>query len=431
MSDANFLDRPLTGLISKGGDLACADYERNGGYRAVREMIATMSPDAVVARVTESDLRGRGGAGFPTGKKWSLVPRGGGSPRPKYLIVNADEMEPGTFKDRYLLERNPHQVIEGAIIASFAIEAEIAIIFLRWEYTVAAKRLRQSIAEAYAAGYLGPNIRGSKFTLKMHVHVSAGRYICGEETALLNAMEGKRAIPRNKPPFPVVAGLFGKPTVVNNTETVCNLPHILNNGASWFRGLGTAQDSGTKMYGVSGRVKRPGLFELPMGSTVGEILGRAGGMIDGYTLRGFQPGGASTDFLVPQPADLPMDFGSIQKAGSRLGTGNIIVLDHKTCPVGMVRNLIAFFARESCGWCTPCRDGLPWAEWLLDAIESGTGRTEDLASLEHICFMAWIGKTFCALAPGAIEPLRSALRLFREDFERHIAEKKCPYRVGL
>jgi NADH-quinone oxidoreductase subunit F len=423
-------ERPLTGNIRPGEPpLDIAGYERAGGYQALRKALKTMTPEAVMKEVADSKLRGRGGAGFPTGQKWSFVPRGEDAPQPKYLVVNADEMEPGTFKDRLLLEGNPHQMIEGVILSAYAIEAEIAYIFVRGEYRLAIERLERATAEAAARGYLGRDILGSDFSLECHVHTSAGRYLCGEETALLTSLEGQRAIPRAKPPFPQAVGLWGRPTVVNNVETLCNVPHIVARGAEWFKGLSLGTDGGTKVYGASGRVARPGLWELPMGTPLREILEEhAGGMRDGYALRGLLPGGASTDFLLPEHLDVAMDFASVEKAGSRLGTGTMIVLDDKTCPIGMLRNLEHFFAQESCGWCTPCRDGLPWVERILDAIERGEGREEDLGILEmHTRFLG-PGRTFCAHAPGAMEPLQSGLKYFRADFEHHIREHRCPWR---
>jgi NADH-quinone oxidoreductase subunit F len=388
-----------------------------------------MTPAEVSELVKDSNLRGRGGAGFPTAQKWSFVPMGDDAPRPKFLIANADEMEPGTFKDRLLLEGDPHQLLEGMLISAYAIQAEVAYIFLRWEYKLAAERLTKAIAEAYGAGYLGHNILGSGYRLELYLHVSAGRYMCGEETGLLNALEGKRATPRSKPPFPQTSGLWGKPTIVNNVETLCNLPHIINNGAEWFKDLSHSQDSGTKIYGVSGRVRRPGAWELPMGTTIREILeDHAGGMRDGCKFRGLLPGGASTDFLVEEHLDVKMDFDSVQKAGSRLGTGTMIVLDDQTCPVGMVHNLERFFAQESCGWCTPCRDGLPWTAQILQALEDGRGQPRDLQRLALHTKLLGPGHTFCALAPGAMEPLQSALKYFKEDFEQHIREHRCPWR---
>jgi NADH-quinone oxidoreductase subunit F len=424
------MERPLTKNIRPGQEpLSIAEYEQAGGYRAARKSLTGMTPKDVQEVVTAAQLRGRGGAGFPAGMKWGFVPMGGKAPQPKYFIVNADEMEPGSFKDRFLLEGDPHQLIEGIIVASYAVEAARAFIFLRQGYSLAGKRLNRAISEAYERGYLGENVLGSRYRLDLRIHTSAGRYICGEETALINALEGKRAIPRAKPPFPVVCGLWGKPTVMNNVETVCSVPHIVNHGADWYRKLGTGGDSGTKIYGVSGRVRRPGLWELPMGTTVRELIEEhAGGMQDGYRLRGFLPGGASTDFLLPEHLDVPMDFDSVANAGSRLGTGTITVLDDRTCPVGFMHTIEAFFRRESCGWCTPCREGLPWIERTLLAIEQGSGRPEDLDILAQQCRLLGPGSTFCALAPGAVEPLQSALRFFREDFERHITEKKCPWK---
>jgi len=423
------LERPLTRNIRPGAEPPdLAQYERSGGYQALRKALRGMTPEAVRKTVADAGLRGRGGAGFPTGQKWSFVPMGADAPRPKYLVANADEMEPGTFKDRLLMEGDPHQLLEGMILAAYAIQAEVAYVFMRGEYHLPARRVRQAIAEAYAQGYLGKDILGSGYGLELHVHTSAGRYLCGEETALLNALEGKRAIPRAKPPFPQAAGLWGKPTVVNNVETLCNVPHIVDQGPAWYKGLSRCGDAGTKIYGASGKVRRPGAWELPMGTPIREILEEhAGGMREGHAFRGLLPGGASTDFLVAEHLDTPMDFDSIARAGSRLGTGTMIVLDDRTCPVGMVRNLEHFFAQESCGWCTPCRDGLPWVEVLLDDIEAGRGRIEDLEVLAmHTKFLG-PGHTYCAHAPGAMEPLQSALKYFADDFERHVREGRCPW----
>jgi len=405
-----------------------AEYRRTGGYDAVEKALRDMSPQDVRGMVSDANLRGRGGAGFPTGKKWSFVPMGEDAPQPKYLVVNADEMEPGTFKDRLLLEGDPHQMIEGAILSAYAIGASQAYIFLRGEYVTAARTLRRAIAEAKDAGMLGRAIGGSDFGLELHLHLSAGRYICGEETALLSALEGHRAIPRTKPPYPQAAGLWGHPTVVNNVETLCNVPHIVARGAEWFRSLSRTDDGGTKLYGASGRVRRPGLWELPMGTTAREIIDEhAGGMRDGYRFRGLLPGGASTDFLIDEHLDLPLDFDGPSQAGSRLGTGTMIILDDRTCPVGLCLNLEQFFAQESCGWCTPCRDGLPYVAETLAAIEDGRGRPDDLDLLDQHTHLLGMGHTFCAHAPGAMEPLQSALRFFRDDFERHIRERRCSY----
>jgi NADH-quinone oxidoreductase subunit F len=404
-------------------------YERRGGYRAVQKALGQMTPQEVTEVVKASNLKGRGGAGFPTGLKWSFVPMGEGAPQRKYLIANADEMEPGSFKDRLLLEGDPHLLIEGMILSAYAIQADVGYIFLRWAYKTAERRLRAAIEQAYRAGYLGADILGSGYNFELRLHVSAGRYMCGEETGLLNSLEGRRAIPRAKPPYPQTSGLWGKPTIVNNVETLCCVPYIIDHGAEAFKELSRTQEGGTKIYGVSGRVAAPGAWELPMGTTLREILEEhGGGMRAGYAFRGVLPGGASTDFLVREHLDLQMDFETVMGAGSRLGTGTMIVLDDQTCPVAMVLNLERFFAQESCGWCTPCREGLPWVARLLAAIEEGRGRPGDLERLARHAKLLGPGHTFCALAPGAVEPLQSALKYFREDFERHIDEGGCPWR---
>ena len=423
------MERPLTKNIRPGQEpLSLKEYEAAGGYRSLEKAFG-MAPKDVIELVKASGLRGRGGAGFPTGMKWGLAPPASSVPQPRYFVVNADEMEPGAFKDRFLLEGDPHLLIEGIIVSSYAVEADRAYIFLRQEYFLAERLLRRAIEEARQAGYLGERIKGTGYRLDIRIHTSAGRYICGEETALISALEGRRPIPRAKPPFPVACGLWGRPTIVNNVETAANVPAIVNNGAAWYRSLGLAHDSGTKIYGVTGRVKRPGAWELPMGTSIRELIeDHAGGMQDGFLLRGILPGGASTDLLLPEHLDTPMDFESVARTGSRMGTGTLTVLDDRTCPVGFVRNMLAFFSRESCGWCTPCREGLPWIVNLLTAIERGEGQFDDLAVLEEQCRSLGPGNTFCALAPGAVEPLQSALKLFRTDFERHIKEKKCPWK---
>ncbi len=424
------METPLTNNILRGKPVDLKAYEESGGYQGLRKALMK-SPEDLISIVKDSGLKGRGGAGFNTGTKWSFVPMGKDAPKEKYLVANADEMEPGTFKDRLLLEGDPHQLIEGMIIASYAIQASSGFIFLRWAYKNSADQLRKALAEAREAGYLGKNILNSGFDLDIHLHVSAGRYICGEETGLLNALEGKRAIPRSKPPFPQVSGLFGKPTIVNNVETLCNLPHIIDKGNEWYKSLSKSDEGGTKLYGVSGKVKNPGCWELPLGTTMREIIEEhAGGMLEGYRFRGALPGGASTDFLVEEHMDTVLDFASAMKAGSRLGTGTLVILDDRTCPVGFVHNLEKFFAHESCGWCTPCRDGLPWVEKVLYAIENGEGVESDMEILDFHTHYLSPGHTYCALAPGAMEPLQSALKYFREDFMRHINEKRCPWRIN-
>ena len=423
------MEKPLTQHINpQSPPLTLKEYQKVGGYAGVIKALKEMTPPEVTNLVKTSNLLGRGGAGFPTGVKWGLVPMDEDA-GVKYLVCNADEMEPGTFKDRYLLEGNPHQLIAGMIIAAYAIQARNAYIFLRWAYKKAETELRKAITEAYDAGYLGKNILGSGFDLELNVHSSAGRYICGEETALLNSLEGKRAIPRTKPPFPAISGLFGKPTVVNNVETLCWISHIVENGSDWFKGLSLTETGGTKLFGVSGKVKKPGLWELPLGTTIREILeDHAGGMLDGYGFRGLLPGGASTDFLVEEHLDVKMDFSTVSAVKSRMGTGTMIILDDKTCPVAFLHNVEKFFALESCGFCTPCREGLPWVVKILEAIETGKGRIEHLDILKQQTRYMGPGNTFCAHAPGAAEPLQSGLNYFHDDFVNHINNKKCPWK---
>lgn len=423
------MERPLTKHIDQNrGPLSLAEYESVGGYQSLSKLFK-MAPREIVQTISDSGLMGRGGAGFSTGFKMSAVPQGENSPKIKYLVANADEMEPGTFKDRLLLEGAPHQFVEGMIDAAYAMQATTAYVFLRGEYKVAQHALEKAISEAYAKGYLGQNILSSGYALELYVHMSAGRYICGEETALINALEGKRAIPRAKPPFPQTSGLWGKPTLVQNVETLCNFPHIINNGPQWFKSLGLANDAGTKIYGVSGKVKNPGAFELPMGTPVREIFEvHAGGMRDGLKMRAFLPGGASTDFLTDSHMDLPMEYTSFGKAGTRMGTGQMVILDDQTCPVGMILNLEQFFKQESCGFCTPCRDGLSWTAKTLAAIESGRGEPKDIETLHRHARLLGPGNTFCALAPGAAAPLMTGLKLFADEFNAHINDKKCRFR---
>lgn len=424
------MEQPLTQNIHPNEEpYDLAAYERAGGYQAIRKVIKNMQPKEVIELVKTSNLRGRGGAGFPTGMKWGFVPSGEKARHPTYMVMNADEMEPGTFKDRLLMEGNPHGAVEAMITAAYAIQADVGYIFLRWAYKLAERRLNKAIHEAYQAGYLGKNILGSDFSFDLHVHSSAGRYMCGEETGLLNSLEGKRATPRFKPPFPQVSGLWGRPTVVNNVETLYNVPNIINHGADWFLSLSKSTDGGTKLYGASGKVNHPGVYELPMGTSILEILEEhAGGMRPGLRAVAVLPGGGSTDFVAAENFDLPMDFSSLQKVGSRMGTGTMIVLDDKTCPVAMVQNLEVFYAQESCGWCTPCREGLPWTARILKAIDEGQGQEGDLEILAQMAHRLGPGYTYCAHAPGAAEPLQSALKIFHDDFERHITERRCPWR---
>lgn len=398
------------------------EYKSKNGYVAFKKAITSMSSNDIVNLINKSKLRGRGGGGFLTGLKWSMMVKNKSDIR--YLICNADEMEPGTYKDRFLIEQLPHLLLEGMLIAGYALGVTVAYVFLRYEYMIAAKYLKRAISELYLEKLLGDNILSSSFSFRIFLHTGAGRYICGEETALINALEGKRAIPRSKPPFPTQSGLWGKPTCINNVETLCNIPGIVEYGSVWYRNLSlkNSNDSGTKLMGFSGRVKHPGIWELPFGITAREILeDYAGGMCSGLYLKAWQPGGASTDFLTVSSLDASMDFNNIHSVGSRFGTGLAIAIDNTVNMVSLVRNLEEFFARESCGWCTPCRDGLPWIVKLLISLEKCDGHPDDIAMLEYLCDLLSPGKTFCAHAPGAIAPLRSALKYFRNEFESGIS----------
>ena len=422
---ANSKTKPLTWrLAHHDAVLDLATYESLQGFEALK-MALSKPPEEILKTIKDAVVKGRGGAGFPAGIKWSLMAPPDGGPR--YLVCNADEMEPGTFKDRLLMERLPMQLIEGMLISAYVIGATAGYIFIRGEYILAAERLMAAIDELKANNLVGDNILGSDFSFDLHVHTGAGRYICGEETALINCLEGRRANPRTKPPFPQVAGAWGRPTVVNNVETLNNVPAIVLNGSEWYQNLpkdkGASETPGTKLFGCSGLVNDPGLWELPFGYTAREIIEDfAGGMQEGRTLKAWLPGGASTDFLTAEHLDVVMDFDPIQKAGSRMGTGLIMVVDEAQDMVPLVRNLEIFFQRESCGWCTPCRDGLPWGVKILTAINDGEGQIGDVEKLEGLTRDLWIGKTFCAHAPGAMEPLMSAIKYFRPEFDQKIVQ---------
>ncbi|VFP86616.1 NADH-quinone oxidoreductase subunit F [Candidatus Erwinia haradaeae] len=412
---------PLTWRMRKDQQpVFLKEYTNTNGYSSAEQTLKSMTSEQVVELVKESGLRGRGGAGFPTGLKWSLMPKDA-SRKTRYLLCNADEMEPGTYKDRLLMEQMPHQLIEGMLISAYALKASRAYIFLRGEYIEAAVNLRRAILEAQEVGLLGNDIFGTNFNLDIVVHTGAGRYICGEETALMNSLEGRRANPRSKPPFPSSIGLWGKPTCINNVETLSNIPAICANGTKWYKGISKSMDTGTKMMGFSGQVKNPGVWELPFGVTAREILDEyAGGMKSGLRFKAWQPGGASTEFLTNQHLDIPMEFASISKVGSRLGTALAIAVDHTISMVSLVSNIEAFFSRESCGWCTPCREGLPWSLKILRSLEYHQGQVGDLETLLDLCRNLGPGRTFCAHAPGAVAPLQSAMKYFREEFEAGI-----------
>jgi NADH-quinone oxidoreductase subunit F len=408
-----------------GKTVSLAEYEKSGGYQGLRDALK-MEPAQVCELIKASGLRGRGGAGFPTGIKWSFFPAD--APGEKYLVCNGDEMEPGTYKDRQLLLADPHQLVEGMAIASYALQTQVGYIFLRYAYEDCSQRVEQAIKEAIAAGYLGKNILGSGFGTELHVHRSAGRYILGEETALLNGLEGRRPNPRSKPPFPAQRGLFGRPTNVNNVETLANVPHILANGAMWFHDLALNPDSaGTKLFGLSGHLNRPECFELPLGITLREVVEEIGaGVRGGKKFKACLPGGASTPYLTAEHLDLMMDFNPLEEVKSRLGTAGVTVFDEDTCMVAVTRNLNQFFARESCGWCTPCRDGLAMISWLLDRIEFGQATMDDLAMLkDQVRNIS--GRSFCALAEGAMGPVEALLRLFEDEIIDHIKQGCCPF----
>ncbi len=401
-------------------------FRRNGGYAGLEKALKTMTPAEVRETVKASGLRGRGGAGFPTGTKWSFFPAD--VPGEKYLVCNGDEMEPGTYKDRELLQADPHQLVEGMIIAAFALQTPVGYIFLRYAYEECSRNVERAIAEARQAGYLGGNILGSGFSLELHVHRSAGRYILGEETALLNGLEGRRPNPRSKPPFPAQRGLFGRPTTVNNVETLANIPHILTGGPEWFSGLArTEKGAGTKLFGLSGHLERTECHELPVGISLREVIEIGGGVRRGKAFKACLPGGASTPFLTAAHLDVAMDFDSLAEAGSRFGTAGVTVFDADTCMVAATLNLMRFFARESCGWCTPCRDGLAMVRWILEEIEAGRGSRELVAMLEdqrrNIS-----GRSFCALAEGAMGPLEGLLRHFGQEIEDHVEKGRCPFK---
>jgi NADH-quinone oxidoreductase subunit F len=400
------------------------EYRQSGGYQALANILEKYSYKDVQEEILESRLLGRGGAAFPAGMK--LMSVADDAPFPRYIVCNADEMEPGTFKDRVLIHADPHMIIEGIIIAGYAVTAEKGIIFIRPEYESGAKILEREIDIARQSGYLGKNILDSDYAFDIVVHRSAGRYICGEVTAQLSALMGKRPNPKQPPPYPTERGVWGMPTVLSNVETFACIPHIINNGPDWFKSLAkTETGAGTKIFCVSGKVKRPGFYELPIGTRLSEIIEEhAGGMRAGSEFKACLPGGASTQFLPKEHYDIEMDFDPLREAGSRLGTGAIMVFDHKTCLVAATLNLIEFFARESCGWCTPCREGLPYIRDILWRIENGEGEEEFMPMLERMSKHLW--SAYCAFGPGAISPLQGLLAHFKDEVLEHISQRKCP-----
>ncbi|MGZ0142156.1 NADH-quinone oxidoreductase subunit NuoF [Rhodococcus qingshengii] len=404
-------------------------YLRHDGYQALRKALA-MSPDAVIETVKDAGLRGRGGAGFPTGLKWSFIPQSTedkpGDGKPHYLVVNADESEPGTCKDMPLMMATPHTLVEGVIIAAYAIRAAKAFIYVRGEVVPVLRRLQTAVAEAYAAGYLGRNILGSGFDLDLVVHAGAGAYICGEETALLDSLEGRRGQPRLRPPFPAVAGLYACPTVVNNVESISSVPSIVLGGPEWFRSMGSEKSPGFTLYSLSGHVTTPGQYEAPLGITLRELLDYAGGVRTGHTLKFWTPGGSSTPIFTDEHLDVPLDYEGVGAAGSMLGTKALQIFDDTTCIVRAVLRWTEFYAHESCGKCTPCREGTYWLVQILRRLEGGTGTEADLTKLLDISDTI-LGKSFCALGDGATSPIMSSLKYFREEYVAHFDSNGCPF----
>ena len=417
----------LTPVLSANWDEAdsftIAGYKRNGGYTALTKALA-MAPDEVIQLVKDSGLRGRGGAGFPTGSKWGFIPQGDN--KEHYFVVNADESEPGTCKDTPMMMANPHVLIEGVIIGSYAIRANYAFIYIRGEVTHVVRRVQQAIEDAYAAGLLGKNILGKGFDLELVVHVGAGAYICGEETALLDSLEGFRGQPRLRPPFPAIAGLYAKPTVVNNVESVASVPAIVNKGVAWFTAMGTEKSKGFTLYSLSGHVNNPGQFEAPLGITLRELLEISGGVRRGHKLKFWTPGGSSTPIFTDEHLDVPLDYESVAAAGSMLGTKALQIFDETTCVVRAVLRWTEFYKHESCGKCTPCREGTWWLVQVLKDLEAGRGSEADLDKLLDLCDNI-MGRSFCALADGAASPIISSLKYFRQEYLDHLTAGECPF----
>ncbi len=394
-------------------------YQENGGYQAIRKTIPSITPDTLIEMIKASELRGRGGAGFPTGKKWGFIPKDPSID--KYLVCNCDESEPGTFKDRFLTEKDPHQLIEGTILSSYAIGANRAFIYCRGEFYEGIAKLRQAIEEATTAGFLGNNILGSNYSLNILVHPGAGAYIAGEETALLNSLEGFRATPRLKPPFPALKGLYQKPTIVNNVETLCNVVHIVNRGVAWYQSIGKPNNRGTKIFQVSGHIQNPGCYEFPLGVTLQEVMDRAGGPLPGRKFKAFYPGGSSCALLTADDMQISMDFETLATRGTALGTASIIIMDDSTDMVKVATRLMEFYQNESCGKCTPCREGTRWVVQILERIEAGAGTLSDLKKIEQVC-SAFAANSFCPLAAGAAPPIVSAINEFKDEFLKYIVK---------
>jgi len=422
---------PLTPVLTRFWDdpksWTLDTYRKHDGYQALAAALA-MGPDEVLQTVKDSGLRGRGGAGFGTGMKWGFIPQdpSGAGAKPHYLVVNADESEPGTCKDIPLVFMTPHFLVEGVIIAAYAIRASHAFIYIRGEVVPVLRRLRAAVAEAYAAGYVGRDIQGSGFDLEIIVHAGAGAYICGEETALLDSLEGRRGQPRLRPPFPAESGLYGCPTVVNNVETIASVPSIIFGGVSWFRSMGSDKSPGFTLYSLSGHVTRPGQYEAPLGITLGELLDYAGGVRAGHRLKFWTPGGSSTPILTDQHLDVPLDYEGVGAVGSMLGTKALQIFDETTCVVRAVRRWTQFYEHESCGKCTPCREGTFWLAQIYERLENGEGTAADVDMLLDISDTI-NGKSFCALGDGAASPIISSIQHFRDEYIAHVTQQGCPF----
>jgi NADH-quinone oxidoreductase subunit F len=398
-------------------------YEKAGGYKALRKAL-DMKQDDIIGLVKDSGLRGRGGAGFPTGMKWAFIPQG--DDKPHYLVVNADESEPGTCKDIPLMLASPHTLVEGVIISAYAIRATHAFIYVRGEVLHVVRRLQRAVQEAYLAGHLGSDIHGSGYGLELIVHAGAGAYICGEETALLDSLEGLRGQPRLRPPFPAVAGLYACPTVINNVESIASVPCIVANGAEWFSSMGTEKSKGMSLYSLSGHVVRPGQYEAPLGVTLRTLLDLAGGVRPGHELKFWTPGGSSTPILTAEHLDVPLDFEAVGSVGSMLGTKALQIFDDTTCVVRAVLRWTEFYKHESCGKCTPCREGTWWLVQALERLEHGEGAESDLEMLVDLCDNI-LGRSFCALGDGATSPITSSIQYFRDEYIAHLTLGRCPF----
>lgn len=403
-------------------------YQRHGGYAALRKGLKQMSPDEIKAEVKAANIRGRGGAGFPAGIKWGFLPKD--TDKPIYLVINGDEGEPGTFKDRLIMERNPHEFIEGCLLTCFAIKSNTCYIYIRGELLSSIRRVQQAIDEARAAGLVGKNILGSGFDCEVYVHSGAGAYVCGEETALIESLEGKAGQPRNKPPFPALYGVFGCPTIVNNVETVSYVPWVVNNGGQAYADLGVERNGGLKLFGASGHVKNPGVWELPMGTSMRYLFEEcAGGMRGSKPLKGIIPGGSSCPPLLPSELDTPLDFDAMMKAGTMMGTGCIAVFEEGTCTVKLAARIARFYKHESCGQCTPCREGTGWLYRQIERLEAGAHIEGGLDFLDDICNRI-LGNTICALGDAAAMPIQGFIKKFRDEWEAHIGAGHCPVTVG-